>query len=133
MALPWARLDANIGQHDKILALVHDPSAKKWQAFASYMTSIAWSVGQGTDGRIPEYALGSVHATPATARLLVKYRLWSEGVACWHIVNFDERQMSSAGADKVAADKKLAGAKGNCRRHHGETCWRDGRCSRGAA
>jgi hypothetical protein len=32
MALPWIRLDANIATHDKIVHLMLDPSAKKYQA-----------------------------------------------------------------------------------------------------
>jgi hypothetical protein len=130
MGLPWVRMDTNIASHDKILALISDPSAKKWQALSSYLLSIPWSAGQGTDGRIAVYALQAVHGTPATARLLVKYRLWSEGTACWQIVNFDQRQPTSATSEKVLADKRFAGMKGNCRRHHGDTCWRDGACSR---
>lgn len=133
MPLPWARLDTNIGQHDKILALIHDPSPKRWQAATSYMVSIAWSVGQETDGRIATYALGSVHGTPATARLLVIYRLWEEHAGYWQIVNFEKRQLTSEAAEAYHAKKSEAGQKGNCRRHHGDTCWRNGRCSRAAS
>jgi hypothetical protein len=131
--LPWARLDANIAQHDKILALVHDPSAKRWQALSAYVFAIAWSVGQGTDGRIPAHALGSIHATPAVARLLVKHGLWTEEVAAWRIVNFEHRQQLAVTSEDALAKKKLGAAHGNCKRHHGDTCWRNGRCSRAAS
>lgn len=128
MALPWVRLDANIANHDKTVRLLSDPSPKKWQAIASYMFSLAWSGGHGTDGDIPTAALPFVHGTAATARLLVKYRFWEEIPEGWHIRNYDQRQeLEIVSAAKRAAQR--AGAlKANCRRHHGPDCgcWRNG-------
>jgi hypothetical protein len=131
MGLSWVRLDANIGSHDKILALLTDPSAKKWQAFASYTTALAWSGGQGTDGFIPQTALSFVHGNTSTARLLVKYRLWEEGLTGWQIVNFAERQELALVTASKAEAKRMAGEKGNCSRWHGPSCWVKGKgCSR---
>lgn len=133
MPLPWVRLDANIGSHDKILALLADPSSKKWQAYASYVTALAWSGGQGTDGSIPKIALPFVHGTTTTARLLVVYRLWEETLTGWRIVNFEARQeMEAVTAGKREA-QRVGAHKGNCRRWHGDTCWRNGGCSRESA
>lgn len=129
MALPWARTDTNIATHDKILSLAHDPSPKRWQALSSYLVAYPWSVGQGTDGSIPAYALPTVFGTPATARLLVKHRLWVEETASWRIVNFDKRQPSAQIAAEALEEKKRAGAKGNCVRWHGANCWQKGRCT----
>jgi hypothetical protein len=78
MSLPWVRIDSNIASHDKILQLLADPSAKRWQAAFSYVCAIGWSGDHGTDGRVPAMALPFVHGTTATARLLVTYRLWEE-------------------------------------------------------
>jgi hypothetical protein len=122
MGLPWVRLDANIAAHDKILALLSDPSATKWQAVASYMFSTAWSGGAGTDGYVPRTALPFVHGTSATARLLEKYGLWTEAPAGWRIPNFDKRQPLTAAAESVRQTKQKASAKGNCIRHHGPDC-----------
>ncbi len=133
MALPWARIDTNIASHDKILSLAHDPSAKRWQAMSSYLVSIPWALGAGTGGRIPSYALPTVFGTPATARLLVVHRLWSERVDGWGIVNFDRRQPLPEVQEATAAKLQVASAKGNCVRWHGETCWRSGRCTRASA
>ena len=128
MALPWVRLDSNIGSHDKILALLADPSPKKWQAYASYTTSLGWSGGQGTDGKIPATALPFVHGTAATARLLVKYRLWTEAVSGWEIVNFDQRQELNIVAEAKRAAQSMGGRKARCRTNHGENCgcWQRG-------
>lgn len=127
MPLPWVRLDSNIAQHDKILALKSDPSAKRWQAIASYMFSLGWSGGQGTDGFIPAYALESVHGTPQTARLLVKYGLWIEGIAGYQIPNYAERQQLNAVTEAKKAAQSAGAKKANCKRFHGEDCgcWKE--------
>lgn len=118
MTLPWVRLDANIGSHDKVLALLNDPSDRKWQAFASYMVAIAWSGGQGTDGFIPLHALKTVHGSRTTARLLAKYGLWDEGLAGWQIRNFESRQPTRTDRESL----HVASLKANCVRWHGTDC-----------
>lgn len=123
MALPWVRLDSNIAAHDKILDLLNDPSPRKWQAVASYMFSIGWSGGQGTDGRIPRAALPMVHGTETTARLLCKYRLWEARTADWLIVNYAERQQLDAITAGKAEARRVAAEKANCTRWHGPLCW----------
>jgi hypothetical protein len=130
MALPWVRLDSHIGSHDKILDLLNDPSPKRWQAAFSYCCALGWSGDQGTDGRIPRTALPFVHGTTVTARLLVKYRLWEEGTNGWLIHNFGSRQELSAITAGKQEARRVAAEKANCKRWHGETCWRGERCSR---
>jgi hypothetical protein len=128
MALPWVRLDSHIASHDKILALISDPSAKRWQAAFSYVSAIGWSGDQGTDGRVPKTALPF---TTSTARLLVKYQLWDEALTGWTIRNFAERQELSVITAGKREMKRVAAEKGNCVRWHGPTCWEDGRgCAR---
>lgn len=122
MALPWVRLDANIAQHDKIMHLLSDPSPKKWQAAASYMFSLAWAGGAGTDGKVYRAALAAVHGTEATARLLEKYTLWEPDTAGWKIRNYEERQELAFVAEAKRAAQKLGGIKGNCLRRHGPDC-----------
>jgi hypothetical protein len=126
MSLPWVRIDSNIAGHDKILQLLADPSAKRWQAAFSYVCSIGWAGEHGTDGAIPPVALGFCHATPATARLLVTHRLWKETGNGWEIVNYGERQQLTAiTAGKMEA-RRVSSLKANCVRHHGKDCWHDG-------
>lgn len=133
MALPWVRLDANIASHDKILDLLADPSPKRHQAAMSYMFSIAWSGGHGTDGRIPNTALPFVHGTSNTASLLCKYRLWEARTADWLIVNYAERQeLDIVTASKQEA-RRIASEKANCSRWHGKGCWTSKGCSREVA
>lgn len=128
MALPWVRLDSNIGSHDKVLNLLSDPSAKKWQAYASYLTSIAWAGGHGTDGKVPQTALVFVHGTTTTARLLCKYHLWTEVLTGWEIVNFAERQELNVVAEMKRTARSMSGKKAACVKWHGPECgcWREG-------
>ncbi len=133
MGLPWFRMDSNIGTHDKILNLLSDPSAQRWQAFTSYVCAIGWSTGSGTDGKISRNALGFIHGTTKTARLLEKYRLWSEAPGGWLIVNFGERQQLSMVADAKADARHLASIKANCVRHHGDSCWTGSSCTKAEA
>lgn len=122
MGLPWARFDTNMPSHDKILALLSDPSGRRWQAAWSYASSIMWSAGHGTDGRIPSAALAFVHGTEQTARLLVKYDLWIERTAAWEIKNFDQRQELDVIAEAKAAARTASGRKAACIKWHGPGC-----------
>lgn len=132
MALPWVRFDTNTPSHDKILALLADPSPKRWQAAWAWASSIMWSGGHGTDGRIPPTALPFVHANAQIARLLVTYRLWEEATPHgWLIVNFHERQELEAITAMKNEGRKVAANKANCNRWHPGNCWQNGRCSRG--
>lgn len=123
MPLPWVRLDANIAGHDKILALLADPSPRRWQAALSYVFAIGWSGTQGTDGHIPTTALPTIHGTQATARLLVTYHLWDNGTGDgWTIHNYAERQQLTAVADATRAAQRTGALKANCVRWHGPDC-----------
>jgi hypothetical protein len=129
MSLPWVRLDSHIASHDKILNLVSDPSAKRWQAAFSYVCALGWSGDQGTDGKIPRVALPFVHGTTQTARLLVTYRLWKETPNGWEIVNYAERQELSLVTAGKREMRRIASEKANCARWHGPTCWDGKGCS----
>lgn len=131
--LPWVRMDSNIASNDKILHLLNDPSRDRWQAAASYLFALGWANGQGTDGRVPNVALGFVHGNAKTARLLVKYGLWSEAPAGYQIANFGERNPANEIVAKVRNAQSEGGKLGNCRRRHGDLCWKDGHCSREVA
>lgn len=123
MALPWVRLDSSIASHDKILALLADPSPKRWQAVSSYMFALGWSGEHGTDGRIPLSALPFVHGTQTTARLLVKYGLWDEhDITGYLIHNYLDRQELNIVAAGKRASARLASRKANCTRWHGVSC-----------
>ena len=78
----------------------------------------------------PVAALPFVHGTRDTARLLEKHKLWKEGTACWHIVNYAERQRTEAITEAIHEARRLASEKANCTRWHGPKCWQLGRCQK---
>jgi hypothetical protein len=127
VGVQWVRLDANAAQHDKFLALKADPSRHKWQAISSYFFALGWSGGQGTDGFIPSYALGSVDGTAATAQLLKKYRLWEGVTGGYRIVNYEERQQMNGVTREIREAQVTGGRRGACQRWHaaGCECWKD--------
>lgn len=124
MGLPWARLDANIAAHDKILSLLSKKDGHR--AFTLFICALGWSVGQGTDGEVPKHVLPVVHGDEKLARLLIEDRLWQyangNGQA-YQIINFAERQMSTVEAAAAVVAKSEGGKKGNCHRWHGPRCW----------
>lgn len=124
MGLPWARLDVNIASHDKMLNLLSDPAAARFQASASYMFGIAWSVGHGTDGRIPAAVLPFIHGTKKTADLLVHYGLWLPATGAWIIPNFADYQQTTEHTRVIESIRSTAGTKANCVRWHGPHCWK---------
>lgn len=127
MSLPWVRLDTAIASHDKILALLSDPSPKRWQAAFSFTCALGWCGDHGTDGHVPATALPFVHGTKATASLLEKHDLWQPETAGWFMPNYALRQELLVVTEAKRAAKRLGGIKGNCIRHHGPDCgcWKD--------
>ena len=114
-------MDANIAQHDKILWLKHQRGG--WKAISVYLFSVGWSVGHGTDGRIPKHVALSLDADKTTVTLLESASLWLPVGDGWQIRNFAERQQ----LDIVTNAKHLASMKANCTRWHGPDCgcWKD--------
>ena len=120
MGLPWFRLDSNIAHHDKILALLETKNGKG-TAF-SYVCSIGYAAGNGTDGLVPFAALPFIHARKSDAEALVDAGLWCPHPLGWTIRNYTQRQPSSQVAEAVRAGKTKAALKGNCIRWHGPDC-----------
>ena len=124
MGLQWARIDANISHHDKIVWLKHQRGG--WKAISVYVFSIGWAVGQGTDGRIPAHMAAALDADKQTITLLTGARLWEQNGDGWVIRNFAERQELEFVTEARRAASKLGATKGNCIRWHGPDCgcWR---------
>jgi hypothetical protein len=125
VSLPWHRMDVGALSHPKILALLDDraPPGIRYRAVVSWVASIGWSVEHETDGLIPRQAFPFVHATPATARLLVKYDLWDDGPSGYVVHNYAERNPLSRTVNAVREERRRAGSKAACLRWHGPDCW----------
>jgi hypothetical protein len=106
-------MDTNLPSHDKIIELVGVKGGKA-AAFV-YVASLAYSVGNGTDGLIRRAALPFVHGTNTDARILAEARLWDVVEGGWRIRNFGTRQMiaaeSQAAADAISEQRKRAANK----------------------
>lgn len=120
VSLPWVRLDSNIAGHDKILGLIAEPGG--YRAAFAYVCSLGYAGGHGTDGLIAFNALTFVHATKATALLLVKHGLWKPDRLGWQIVNYGKRQQLDAARKALSNARRAAAEKGNCIRWHGPDC-----------
>jgi len=125
--LPWVRLDSSMPSHDKVLALLADPSPKRWQAMASIPFAICWSGEHGTDGFLPTTVLPFIHATKATAALCVKYGFWTPVENGWRIHNFAQRQELAVVTAAKKEAQRIGALKANCNRWHppGCECWKD--------
>lgn len=122
--LPWVRLDANIGTHDKLAPLQLTPDGRA--AFVMYVCALGWAGGHGTDGHIPRNALAFVAPglpkRPKLAELLVESGLWDYTDGGWQIRNYLDRQQSSTVTSTIGEQRSAASAKGNCIRWHGPDC-----------
>lgn len=123
MALPWVRLDSNIASHDKILALIDaNPTALAYRAAFSFVCSIGYSGGHGTDGLIPFSALNYIHGNRKTAEATVEVGLWTPDAGGWRLGNFAVRQQTAAVTESTRAAQSLGARKANCHRWHDEGC-----------
>jgi hypothetical protein len=121
MALPWVRLDSNIGTHDKVLDLLSRPNGHK--AFVFYIAAMGWCGGQGTDGVITLAAFTINHGSRKLADLLVDVRLWEHREAGAYAFPTWARRQESAMVREVRATLQSMGAKkANCIRWHGKDC-----------
>ncbi len=92
MGLPWVKLDTNFASNPKILYLIED----KWhRAIVAYVSGLAYSGAQGTDGFLPNACLPVIHATRSDAKHLVEVGLWVESIGGWEINGWDEHQQSN--------------------------------------
>lgn len=123
MSLPWVRLDSNLASHDKILSLLDEkPKADAYHAAFSYVCSLGYCGGHGTDGLVKFSAIPFVHGTKRTAELLVRHHLWLPDPEGWRIPNWDKRQQSEAATKAIRNAQRAGAIRANCARWHGKDC-----------
>jgi hypothetical protein len=121
MALPWVRLDSNIGTHDKVLDLLGRPSGHK--AFVLYICALGWCGGQGTDGLVPAGALAINHGSRRLADILVDVGLWEHAPGgAYQIRNWSRRQETAVVREIRRTMQTMGAKKANCKRWHGPDC-----------
>lgn len=116
MALHWVRLDTEFPTNFKVMELV---SEQHFRALFVYVSSLAHSGKNETDGFIAETWLPMIHGTPKIARELVDVGLWMPVPGGWEIPDWadyqptsEESRARSAKARK-AAEARWAKRKGN--------------------
>lgn len=112
MGLPWIRLDTNLPMHDKIIELAGHGDRGLAAAFV-YVSSLAYSGANTTDGFIAKGALPFIHGKTAHAKLLVAVRLWEPlEPRGWSIRNYGDRNLVGAAQQAINEALSEAGKKG---------------------
>lgn len=106
MTLPWVRLDTGFPQNPKILALV---DGKRYKSALVYVSSLAYSGSQATDGFIPKAALTFIHGTRKNTVELVEVGLWVvDERGGWSIPDWHDYQLSSSQVEARRASARRA-------------------------
>lgn len=120
MGLAWVRLDTSMPTHDKMIALAGYGDRGLAAAFV-YVSSLAHSGAQETDGLIKRGALPFVHGKPTHARLLVEVGLWDAVDDGWRIHNWGDRNV--VGAMQQAIDEAKHDARSAAGKKGAEARW----------
>lgn len=102
----WVRLDCNFSSNHKVLALLDERGGAT--AVNAYVFGLGHSAGHGQAGFIPRAALGTFHAKPRDAGLLVDVGLWEQIAGGWDIHSFAEFQPADEDATKRSEKAKHA-------------------------
>lgn len=126
MGLPWVRFDTAFPRHDKVLRMVGAAGERGRSAGFVYACALAYIGEAETDGLVPFEALPFVHGTRKHAALLVEHGLWKPHPQGWEVVNWHERNSSSATLKAARDDRSLRARKAACERWHARPCdcWR---------
>src|SRR4029077_19933305 len=115
--LPWVRLDTGFFSNPKILGLIAD---RRHKAIVGYISALAWSGGQGTDGYLPVVALTFVHLDTQTVGGLVEANLFYPTPGGWEINDWAEyQQTTKETADRSAKAQAAARIRWDKARHNG--------------
>lgn len=109
--LPWFRVDSDIAQNPKIVALISEHGQRGMAAAALFLFSIGYAAAHNTDGEMQKASLPFVHGTTAHARLLVEAGLWDAAESGWWISKYDEHQPTKATREAVSKERSEAARK----------------------
>lgn len=91
--LAWIRLDTGWPRNPKVLTLLTERDG--YRAAVVYISSLAYSGEQGTDGFIPKLALAQLHGRPIDAQRLIKVGLWHELDNGYQVNDWQDYQQTS--------------------------------------
>ena len=112
--LSWVRVDAALARNHKTLALLEQKGGDR--ALNTYIFGLGHCAEQGTDGFIPNVALGLIHGSAKTATQLCEVGLWHQVLGGWDVNDYGDYQPSDD-ATRARSDKarKAAAARWNKR------------------
>lgn len=88
-------------------------------AFRVWLNGLAWSVGQGTDGRVPRSALRFLHPDGPRDDLageLVEAGVWEAAAKGWRNLHFQDDQTPAGEADRLRAESRKRQARHRAKR-----------------
>lgn len=108
-AMTWVRVDAALARNHKVLELLAEKGGD--HALCIYVFGLGYSGEQGTNGFVPEIALGTIHGRKRDSDLLVKVGMWKPLPGGYEVPDWAEFQPSSEEAQKRSDRAKAAAAK----------------------
>lgn len=107
-ALQWVRVDAALARNHKVLTLLAERGGD--HALCVYIFGLGYCGEQGSNGFIPEIALGTIHGKKRDADLLVQVGMWRFIPGGYEIPDWADYQPSSEEAEKRSEKAKIAAA-----------------------
>jgi len=107
--LLWVRVDSALARNHKVLALLSERGGD--HALNVFIFGLGYCAEQGSDGFIPDIALGTIHGKPRDAALLVKAGMWDALPGGNQVHDYAEFQPSSEEAEKRSQRARELAAK----------------------
>lgn len=104
--LSWVRVDASLASNHKVLALLSERGGD--HALCVYIFALGHAGQQGTDGFIPEIALGLIHGKKRDADLLVQVGMWRAARGGYEVPDWAEYQPSGEETRKRTEKARIA-------------------------
>lgn len=114
-SLSWVRVDAALASNHKTLTLLGQKGGDR--ALNTYIFGLGHCAVQGSDGFIPNAALGLIHGTQKAAQQLVEVGLWHAIPGGWDVNDYAEYQPSDEDSQK-RTDKARKAAQARWSKRH---------------
>lgn len=107
--ITWVRVDAAFASNHKVLGALSERGGD--HAICVYVFALGYCASQGTDGFIPEIALGLIHGRKRDAEILVANNFWNPVQGGWEINDYLDFQPSTKESNARTLRAKEAAAK----------------------
>ncbi|GLU91321.1 hypothetical protein [Agromyces sp. NBRC 114283] len=104
--MSWVRVDASLASNHKVLTLLSERGGD--HALCVYVFALGHCGQQGTDGFVPEIALGLIHGKKRDADLLVQVGMWRPVPGGFEVPDWAEYQPSDEESRRRSEKAKKA-------------------------